>query len=360
MAEKKVVPGVDYIKEEIKNGLSGVYFFYGDEDYMKQYYLHEVEKAVVGDRTSLNFIRLTGDEFTPGALEEALGAAVMYDFMSLPDADAENEGAQRLVELYEVDFKALKPSDFTSSCKLLKEKLESDTVVIIYSTAGELPEDSKPHQNIIKELSKVSKPVRFPLESDSKLCSWLVRIAAKNKVTVYSDVAGLVIERVGHSMLMLRNEIEKLISYVLASGRNEITRDDIMKITASNKEISPFDFANALMRRDAKTAFYILADMKDRGEEPIMILSTVSRVVGELIRVRGCMDAGMTRAEAASRCGMHEYKVKLYMEQLKNISTSGLFAIAESAKSADLMLKSSPVDSFTVLERLICELVSVN
>lgn len=360
MAEKKVVPGVDYIKEELRKGLSGAYFFYGEEDFMKQYYLHEAEKAIIGDRTSLNFIRLTGDEFTPGALEEALGSAVIYDFISLPDDEAlASSGVKRLVELYEVDFKSLKPSDFTATCKLLKDKIEADTVVIIYSTTGELPEDSKPHQTIIKELSKVSKPVRFPIESDAKLCSWLIKIAAKSKVTLSPELARLMIERVGHSMLMLKNEIEKLISYVLSQTRNEISHDDVMKITAANKEISPFDFANALMRRDAKIAFYILSDMKNRGEEPIYILSAVSRVVGDLILVRGCMDAGMTRAEAASACSMHEYKVKLYMEQLKNVSTQSLFKIAESTSRADLQLKSSTVDSYTVLERLICDLVSV-
>ena len=360
MAEKKVIPGVDYIKEEIKRGLSGAYFFYGEEDFMKQYYLHEAEKAIIGDRTSLNFIRLTSDEFTPGALEEALGSAVIYDFMSIADGETSTSlGAERLVELYEVDFKSLKPSDLAATCKLLKDKIESDTVVIIYSTSSELPEDSKVHQTIIKELSKVSKPVRFPSESDAKLCSWLIKIAAKSKVTLTPELSHLIIERVGHSMLMLKNEIDKLISYVLSQNRSEISRDDVMKITAANKEISPFDFANALMRRDAKSAFYILFDMKNRGEEPIIILSTVSRVVGDLILVRGCMDAGMTRAEAASACSMHEYKVKLYMEQLKNVSTQSLFKIAESTSRADLQLKSSPVDSYTVLERLICDLVSV-
>lgn len=359
VAEKKGALGVDFIKEEIKNGLSGAYFFYGEEDYVKQYYLHELEKNIVGDRESFNFIRLTGDEFTPGALEEALGSAVMYDFMSMPEESEEKSGPERLIELYEIDFKALKPSDFTATCKLLKEKLEEDTVLVIFSTEGELPEDSKPHQTIIKELSKVAKAVKFPLESDSKLCSWLIRIAAKSKVTLTPALALKLIERVGHNMLMLKNELEKLISYALSHGREVIEPADVNNITAPNKEISPFDFANALMRRDAKSALYILSDMKCRGEEPVVILSTVSRVIADLIRVRGCMDKGMTKSETAQKCSMHEYKVKLYMEQLKNVETSSLFAIAESARNADVALKSSPVDSFTILERLICELVSL-
>ncbi len=358
MAAKKVALGADFLKSEIKNGLKGAYFFYGAEDYMKQYYLHEIEKSIVGDRKSLNFTRLTNDEFTPGALEEALESAVIYDFMSIPDEQNEESEAARLIELYEVDFKALKSNDFSQTCRLLSENVASDTVVVIFSTEGELPEDSKQHQNIIKELSKAATPVHFPCESDSKLCAWLVKMASRNKVTLSHQHAGLLLERVGHSMLVLKNEADKLISYVTQSGRSEITKADIESICAPNEEISPFDFANSLMRRDAKTAFRILADMKYRGEEPIVILSTVSRIVGELIRVRGCMDEGMTRSEAAAECGMHEYKVKLYTEQLGNVSISSLFAIAESVRDADLLLKSSPVDSYTVLERLICQLVT--
>lgn len=360
MAEKKTANSYELIKDEMKRGLEGVYFFYGEEDHMKQYYLHEAEKCIVGDRSSMNFVRLTADEFSPAALEEALGAAVICDMFSNSFEDAERVGEQRrLVELYEVDFKGLKPSELTATVKLLREKTDSDTVVIIYSTESELPSDSKTHQTIIRELSRVSKAICFSHESDAKLCSWLVRMSAKSHVELAPDTARLILERVGHSMLVLKNELEKLISYVLSNDRERITREDVAAIVVSNKEISPFDFANALMRRDARGALYVLEDMKERGEEPVVILSTVSRVIGDLIRVRGCIDAGMTRAETASKCAMHEYKVKLYSEQLKNVSIQSLFKIADSASRADVKLKSSPVDSYILLERLICELVSL-
>lgn len=358
MAEKKTANGYELIKNELKRGLEGVYFFYGEEDHMKQYYLHEAEKNIVGDRSSMNFVRLTADEFSPAALEEALGAAVICDMFSSV-SDEPNAAERRLVELYEVDFKCLKPSELTATVKLLREKTDSDTVVIIYSTESELPSDSKTHQAIIRELSKVSKALCFSRESDAKLCSWLVRMSAKSHVELAPDTARLILERVGHSMLVLKNELEKLISYVLSEHRERITREDVAAIVVSNKEISPFDFANALMRRDARGALYVLEDMKEHGEEPIVILSTVSRVVGELIRVRGCMDAGMTRSEIASKCAMHEYKVKLYSEQLKNVSIQSLFKISDSAARADVKLKSTPVDSYILLERLICELVSL-
>jgi DNA polymerase-3 subunit delta len=182
---------------------------------------------------------------------------------------------------------------------------------------------------------------------------------AKNEIEASEDSIDKLILFCDSDMTRITNELEKLISYVLSQGREVIEPNDINNITAPNKEISPFDFTNALMRRDAKTALYILSDMKYRGEDPIIILSTVSRVLADLIRVRGCMDKGMTKAEISQKYSMHEYKVKLYMEQLKNVETLSLFAIAESARNADVALKSSPVDRFTLLERLICELVSL-
>lgn len=354
MADKRTVPGADFMKEELKNGVSGAYFFYGEEDYMKSHYLHEIEKATVGDRTSLNFIRITNDEFSPGALEEALSSAPMGDMFSILDGTDDN--TVKLIELYEVDFKMQKPNDFKATVKLIEGIDKSETVLIIYSTDAELPRDSRAHQTIIKELSKVAVPVEFKVETDARLASWISKMAAKSSVLIESDVARFLIERVGHNMLILKNEAEKLTSYVQSEGRHKVEREDIKSISVANKEISPFDFTNALMRRDAKAAFYILADMKSRGEEPIVILSTVSKVVGELISVRGSMDLGLTRAEAAKRCGMHEYKVKLYTEVLTNTDTSKLFDISKAVYDADIMLKSSPVDSFTVIERLICVL----
>ncbi len=356
MAEKRTTQSADFFKDELKRGPHGVYFFCGEEDYMKQYYLHEAEKLIAGSRDSLNLIRLTGDEFTPDALEEALCSAPMPDFFSLSD---EADGGKRLVELYEVDFKALKPSELTRVCELLGEKVDGDTVVIIFSTVAELPLDSKPHQNIIKELSKVAQTVEFKFESDAKLLNWISRMAAKQKLSLSPDNCRYILERVGHNMLMLKNEVEKLCAFSAANTLESVSKADIDRIVCANMEISPFDFANALMRRDAKTAFRILSDMKMRGEEPIIILSTVSRVINELISVRGCLDKGMTRDETAAKTKMHAYKVKLYSESLKNTDINMLFKTAKAAQNADVLLKSAPVDSYMIIERLICELTGV-
>ncbi len=359
MAEKRTTQNPDFFKDELKRGPRGVYFFCGEEDYMKQYYLHEAEKLIVGSRDSLSFIRLTGDEFSPDALEEALCSAPMPDLFSIADESDKSFGDKRLIEVYEVDFKALKPSEFTKVCELLGTKVDEDTVVIIFSTVAELPLDSKPHQNIVKELSKVATAVEFRFESDAKLLNWISRMAAKQKLSLSPDNSRYILERVGHNMLMLKNEVEKLCAFSVANGLETVSRADIDRIVCTNMEISPFDFANALMRRDAKTAFRILADMKMRGEEPIIILSTVSRVINELISVRGCLDKGMTRDETAAKTKMHAYKVKLYIESLKNTDINMLFKTAKAAQNADVLLKSAPVDSYMIIERLICELSGV-
>lgn len=356
MADKRVTQNADFFKDELKRGLNGVYFFCGEEDYMKQYYLHEAEKQVVGSRDSLNLIRMTADEFSPEALEEVLCSAAMTDFFSLAD---ENDDGKRLIELYEIDFKALKPSELTKTCELLGSKVDDDTIVIIFSTVAELPLDSKPHQTIVKELSKVSQTVEFKLESDAKLANWIARMASKQKLSLSPDACRYILERVGHNMLMLKNEVEKLCAYAEANGKESVTRAEIDRIVCANMEISPFDFANALMRRDSKTAFSILSDMKMRGEEPIVILSTVTRVINELIGVRGCLDKGMTREETAAKTKMHAYKVKLYSESLRNTDINMLFKTAKAAQNADVLLKSAPVDSYIIIERLICELTGV-
>lgn len=351
MADKKVISGAEFMKEELKRGISGAYFFYGEEDYMKEYYLHEIEAKTVGDRSSMNFIRLTSDEFSLGALEEAMTSAPIADMFSVLEESAKD--SVKLIELYEVDFKPLKPTEFTAVSKLIRDGASSETVVVIFSTEAELPHESKSHAGIIRELSKAATPVEFKAESDARLAAWLSKLAAKESVILEPFTARLLIERVGHSMFVLKNEVQKLTSFVKAYGRNKISGEDISEVSVTNKEISPFDFTNALMRRDAKSAFYILSDMKSRGEDPIMILATVSRVLGELIKVRGSLDSGLTRAEVAASSGMHEYRVKLYSEALANTDITSLFEIARAVSDADISLKSTPVEKFVIIERLI-------
>ncbi len=351
MADKKSISGADFLKNELKSTLSGAYFLYGEEDYMKQYYLHEIEAVTVKDKSSLRFLRLTADEFSLGALEDALTSAPSLDMFSFTN---EEEFDTKLIELYEIDFKALKPSEFTSVCTLIKENATDGNIIVIFSTEAELPCDSKSHQNIIRELSKIAKPCVFNTEPDSRLASWISKRAGKELVVIDPYMARMLIDRAGHNMLILKNETDKLIAYVKSHGKGKVEAEDIKTVTVANKEIAPFDFANALMRRDSKAAFFIISDMKSRSEEPIIILSTVSKVVNSLINVRGSMDLGLSRSEIARRFKMHEYTVKLYSEALANTDISTLFEIAHSVYEADLTLKSLPIDSFVVLERLIC------
>ena len=37
------------LKDDIKFGLGGIYLFFGEEEYMKQHYLAEIRKTVLGD-----------------------------------------------------------------------------------------------------------------------------------------------------------------------------------------------------------------------------------------------------------------------------------------------------------------------
>ncbi len=352
-ADKK--SGQQFFKDELKNGLGKAYFFYGAEDYMKEYCLHEAEKAICGSRDSLDLTRLTGDDFSLAALEDALSAAgIGFDLFSL--SEDENETHGRLTELYELDYKTIKPSEFSALCKLINERASTDSRVIIYATEAELPSDSQKHRSIISELSKVAVPVVFSPEPPAKLASWIIGLSKREGVTFEPREAYLLLERAGKNMSVLKNEVSKVCAYVRAKGKSAVLAEDIAEVCVKNRESSPFEFANALTERDGARALAEFAFMRERGDEPAVILSKFTSALSDMLRVRGCMDAGMTRFEAAKALKLHEYKVKLMYESLKNERTDRLFEAAESAMRADVALKTSACDGFILIERLICEL----
>ena len=107
-------------------------------------------------------------------------------------------------------------------------------------------------------------------------------------------------------------------------------------------------------RNDA--ALSILADYRFRRIEPTLVLGDVTRVICDMIAVRSMTSDGTPNAEIASILKMHEFRVGLYQKSLRQTNDKRLRRALDACSVADQSLKSSSVDSYTVLEQLICRL----
>ncbi len=332
---------------EFRNELkkpSGCYLFCGEEDYLKRHYLSALRKAVIEEGDVFNHIVLNSDNYSP---ERLFGAVEALPMMS----------DKKLIELTSVDIAGMTETELDELSNVLSEigKYEYN-VVLIYTepfefSTGNKKQPSKEY-SCLKDLVKI---VSFDRESPARLASWVTKHFTAELIVAPPDEVKLLIDRCSCDMYTLASEIDKLSCYLKAHGRERLTAEDIITVCGERKEIAAFDLANAIIGRNGRAAFSVLHQMKREKEKPEIILSGVSRSIGDMLIVKTLLNSGMNTSEISKKSGIHEYRVSLYAKSASGISIDRLKELSERCYEADKLIKSTSLDSYTVIERLVAE-----
>ena len=341
---------MDIIKEsdfrkEIKSAPQKAYLFFGEEDYMKSFALKAASEAICSD-PSLSFfneMKLDALSYSPDALLDAI--------MPFP------MGADRkLITVSGLDLNAMKQGEVDSLISVLSQLDEYDYNTVIINVSGDrfdfgsLP---KRPSALLKRLSEHLCPVYFERNTPARLAAWVGKHFAHNGAVASPEICALVIDRCGRNMYTLSGEVDKISFYVLAHGRNEVTRDDVMNISTAAEEFDTFALTNAIGARRRDEALRILRDMKLRRVEPISILAEISGLVSNMTAVSMLRADGLTQGEIAEILGIHEYRVGLMMKSA--IDTDICRSMLEKCRAADLELKTGR-GGYITLEKLICSI----
>lgn len=334
---------------EFRNELkkpSGCYLFCGEEDYLKRHYLSALRKAVITEGDVFNHIIINSDNYSP---ERLFGAIEALPMMS----------DKKLIEITSVDIAGMNESELEELSNVLSQigKYEYN-VVLIYTEPFEFSLGNK--KQLSKEYSCLKdhvKVVAFDRESPARLASWVTKHFTAELIVAPPDEVKLLMDRCSCDMYTLASEIDKLSCYLKANGREKLTVDDILTVCGERKEIAAFDLANAIIARNGKAAFAVLHQMKLEKEKPEVLLSGVSRTIGDMLIVKTLLSGGMNSSEISRKTSIHEYRVSLYAKSASGIEIERLNELVERCYEADKLIKSTSLDSYTVIERLVTEVV---
>jgi DNA polymerase-3 subunit delta len=324
--------------------LGGGYLFCGEEDYLKRRYLESARTALVTEGDVFNHICLNADTFSADRLMAAIEALPVM-------------AETKLIEVSGVSLDAMNESELDELVTVLATLPDYEyNVLIFYCEADELdPGTVKQPSKRLKQLASALKPVIFWRETPARLAVWTAKHFAAEQIVAPPDAVNRLLTRCGCDMFTLSSEIEKLCWYLKAQGREKLTEADVFLVSSESKEIAAFDFTDAILNGRPDDAFSILGELKLRKEKPEILLSSMARVICDLLTVKVLTDSGLTASTIASRLSWHEYKVGLYVKSASRCSTAILHRLAERCYEADLLIKSTKVDSYTVLDRLAAE-----
>ena len=344
---------MEIIKEEafrkqLKNGLSGAYLFFGDEDYMKAYSVNAARKTICENETFALFNDMKIDvlDYSASALLDAL--------MPMPMMSD-----KKIVTVNGLNVNAMRQSEIDDLCDVLAALPEYDYNVLIISVPATMIDEGILPKNpsaTLKKLGEYLTPVQFDAITGAKLVAWVGRHFAHHGVEATSDVCSFLINYSGKSMYTLSNETEKLSFYVLQNGRKTVTKEDVLNVSIAEITTDAFALANAILDSRSEDAVNALAVMKFRRVDPIILLSEVSRVICDLISVKALVESGCSIAEIQSVLKIKsEYKVRLYVQGAANKSIKKLKEALALCCEADIALKQS-AQGYIPIERLVCSL----
>lgn len=232
-----------------------------------------------------------------------------------------------------------------------KAKLSADQIKEIISITPESTNlvliDISPDKRttIFKELSKLPGAKEFTQLSDDSLVRWVIAEAVNNKSKIDSATARYLIDYVGKDQWTLHNEIAKLASY-----NPDITSESIGKLASPSIDSTTFSMAEALVKKDYKTALKIYDELKLYGNADQLIQGSIIyqyRVI--MLALLG--DSGL----------IHSYKVSPYPLQ-KARSLAGKMDIGDIKRAyqiiskADLATKTGELPAEEAMREMIYQL----
>ena len=346
MAERKTPnKGYQKLKSDLSAGNIGqVYIFYGEESYLREYYLGEIKKKLVpAGFEEFNYHRLSGKTLTMQELNEAVEAMPMM-------------AERTLFVVTDCDLFKLPEEQRTALIALLNDFPPYCCLVFVYDLVEYKP--SKTYKKLYEALDKNAQSVKFEAQERSDLINWIARRFRALGKGIDAQTAEHLIFTCGALMTGLVPEIEKIAAY---AKQERITIDDINAVADPVLDARVFDMTNCVTAGKYDDAARVLADLLRMQTEPIAILAALGKELRKLYTARMALDTGKDRFWLKQLWSMSsDYPAKLLLQAAKKVDHDWCSSAVIRCQRLDRRMKSERgMDSEAELKLFLMELAGV-
>ena len=346
MAYAKKAPKANEAFQKLKNDLSAgtlgcAYIFYGEESYLREYYLVELRKALVpAGFEDFNYHKLEGKDLTVQALSEMAEAMPML-------------AERTLIVVTDYDLFKLNEEQRERMIAFLEDIPPYCCVVFVYDTLVYKP--NKTLKKLCKAVSDHVEAVEFRAAENSDLISWIARRFKALGKEIDRQTAEYLIFTCGGLMTGLVPEITKIGTY--AKGKT-ITQKDIDAVADPVLSAEVFKLSDAVLQGDYDRAAGILGDLLKMQTEPIMILAALGSQLRRIYTARMAIDSGKDKYWLMELWDMKsDYPAKLLLSSAKKTTAAWCSDAVKMCQVLDRRMKSEKgIDSAGELKLLLVRL----
>ena len=227
-------------------------------------------------------------------------------------------------------------------------KEASDTSVVLF-----IEDSVDKRSKIYKFLSKEGHAVCFESAGDKELSRWLASLLKKEGKQMSSATMRSFLYRCGSDMYTLKNELEKLFSYV--GEREEITIRDLEELTSSQTTNQIFVMLEAIARKQREKVLTLYYDLIELKESPFGILALLVRQCNQLLQVKDLDCLGKSNGMIAKQMKVPAFVAGKLKDQAKMFSMDTLRDMIEACAKTDESIKTGKISDRVGVELLLIQ-----
>ena len=194
-----------------------------------------------------------------------------------------------------------------------------------------------------QRVGEIGKVREFRSLYHREVVPWVQEEVAKAGYRVDLEAARWLVESLGTDLSLVHSTLEKL--YLLKGGERDISLEDLLSCVNPFSWRSVFDLVDAVAKRDLPQSLRLFKRMFTAGESPIALLGQLAWHLRTLSKVK----EGEVK-------GISPFFLKKYQAQAGQFPMETLNEKRERLFLADWALKSSPVSTVLLFERLLMDL----
>jgi DNA polymerase III subunit delta len=311
----------------------GVFFLFGDQDYLKEEAAAELVDAHLDPSTrDFNFDQLRAAD---------ISAETLASIVATPPMMAE----WRVVLLRDVQALAASARMRATLETLVNQKIPGLLLII----TAEIPAG---RAQFYDQLKKSAQPVDCAGLSDADLPGWLMARASSHNVQLEPDAARLLASAIGGELGVLIQELAKLTEFV--AERRRITADDVRSLVGRVPRLSRWEWFDLVGDRKFREARLALPALLDAGENGVGLTIGLG---AQILRIAIAAHGGQRALENALP-PHQKWLGSRIMKQARAWSGPNADAALDDLLRADRLLKSTPLTDAQVLEELLIRMQS--
>ena len=222
----------------------------------------------------------------------------------------------------------------------LVESISEETTLVLFFT------NVDKRSKLYKYLKKATVFQEHNELKEHELIGWLQEVVNARKGQADRSSLGYLVDRVGADQFLLRNEIDKLLSY-----DKTVTRESIDKMVEKQPRDTIFELLDLALQQRTEQALEKYRSLRANRVEPHYVLSMLVWQMNNLALVKTAQ--GQSTDEIAKSTGVSPFVLKKAAQMSSGISLAQLKKLYSVVEEADYKLKSAAYDADQVVEQLI-------